>query len=79
MNQTDNLLNTEPDPEQQHGLFVGVGLVKPVRAQLDIRTRNIRRVGKVGFTEAQDNSSGQDCLTICYQRTKAQCRETYQR
>lgn len=40
-------LNAHSVPEWQTGLFVGIGLVPPICATLDISTRKLRRAGKL--------------------------------
>lgn len=46
VDQTLELLNTHSVPEWQTGIFVGIGLVSPICAALDISTRKVRRAGK---------------------------------
>ncbi|KAF1844935.1 uncharacterized protein K460DRAFT_354797 [Cucurbitaria berberidis CBS 394.84] len=44
VDETENLLNAESNPDIQVGVFVGTGLVEPLRAGLDKRTRALRRL-----------------------------------
>jgi hypothetical protein len=51
--ETLELLNTNSAPEWQTGIFVGTGLVEPVRASLDTSTRGLRRAGKLALRKLQ--------------------------
>ncbi|USP80464.1 hypothetical protein yc1106_07738 [Curvularia clavata] len=46
LDQTLEVLNAHSVPELQTGLFLGVGLVSPIYATVDISMRTIRRAGK---------------------------------
>jgi hypothetical protein len=52
-NETLELLTTTSAPEWQTGVFVGHGLVEPVRASLDTSTRSLRSAGKLALRKLQ--------------------------
>jgi hypothetical protein len=51
--QTLELPNVNSAPEWQTGIFVGHGLIEPVRASLDTSTRSLRRAGKLALRKLQ--------------------------
>jgi hypothetical protein len=52
--ETLELLNTHSAPEWQTSIFVGTGLIEPVRASLDTSTRSLRRAGKLALRKLQN-------------------------
>jgi hypothetical protein len=51
--ETLELLHTNSAPEWQTGIFVGHGLIEPVRASLDTSSRSLRRAGKLALRKLQ--------------------------